>query len=100
MFSADVAYDRTHGYLADGFHAEWLANIARLRAELPAGTTLHPGHGEPCGLEVLDWQEGYIETVLEAVREADWTRRRRRGPRRWSASARSCRRSISSSSSS
>ena len=74
VFSADVAYDRMHGYLADGFHAEWLANIARLRAELPAGTTLHPGHGEPCGLEVLDWQERYIRTVLEAVREADWDR--------------------------
>jgi glyoxylase-like metal-dependent hydrolase (beta-lactamase superfamily II) len=74
VFSADVAYDRRHGYLADGFHAEWLANITRLRAELPAGTTLHPGHGEPCGLEVLDWQEGYITTVLDAVREADWAR--------------------------
>jgi glyoxylase-like metal-dependent hydrolase (beta-lactamase superfamily II) len=74
VFSADVAYDRMHGYLADGFHAEWLANIARLRVELPPGTTLHPGHGEPCGLEVLDWQEGYIRTVLDAVREADWAR--------------------------
>jgi glyoxylase-like metal-dependent hydrolase (beta-lactamase superfamily II) len=52
---------------------EWLANIARLRADMPAGATLHPGHGEPCGLEVLDWQDGYIGTVLDAVREADWT---------------------------
>jgi glyoxylase-like metal-dependent hydrolase (beta-lactamase superfamily II) len=74
VFSADVAYDRMHGYLADGFYAEWLANIARLRAELPAGVTLHPGHGEPCGLEVLDWQERYIATVIDAVREADWDR--------------------------
>jgi glyoxylase-like metal-dependent hydrolase (beta-lactamase superfamily II) len=74
VFTADVAYDRKHGYLADGFHAEWLANIGRLRRELPAGATLHPGHGEPCGLEVLDWQEGYISTALDAVREADWSR--------------------------
>jgi glyoxylase-like metal-dependent hydrolase (beta-lactamase superfamily II) len=74
VFSADVAYDRKHGYLADGFHAEWLANIERLRRELPAGATLHPGHGEPCGLEVFDWQEGYISTALDAVREADWSR--------------------------
>src|SRR6478735_3466296 len=44
VFSADVAYDRRHCYLADGFHEQWLANIARLRAELPAGATLHPGH--------------------------------------------------------
>ncbi len=73
VFSADVAYDRRHCYLADGFHKEWLGNIARLRSELPPGTTLHPGHGEPCGLEVLDWQERYIETLLEAVRSADWS---------------------------
>jgi glyoxylase-like metal-dependent hydrolase (beta-lactamase superfamily II) len=72
VFSADVAYDRRHCYLADGFHEEWLGNIARLLGELPPGTTLHPGHGEPCGLEVLDWQERYIATLLAAVRSADW----------------------------
>jgi glyoxylase-like metal-dependent hydrolase (beta-lactamase superfamily II) len=37
VFSGDVAYDRCHCYLADGHHAEWLANIDRLRRELPAG---------------------------------------------------------------
>jgi glyoxylase-like metal-dependent hydrolase (beta-lactamase superfamily II) len=72
VFSADVAYDRRHCYLADGFHEQWLANIARLRAELPAGATLHPGHGEPCGLEVLDWQERYIHTFLDAIQRAGW----------------------------
>jgi glyoxylase-like metal-dependent hydrolase (beta-lactamase superfamily II) len=73
VFSADLAYDRHHGYLADGFHQEWLENIARARAELPTGVTLHPGHGEPCGAEALDWQEGYINTFLEAVSKADWS---------------------------
>jgi glyoxylase-like metal-dependent hydrolase (beta-lactamase superfamily II) len=72
VFSADVAYDRHHCYLADGFTGEWLATIDRLGRELPAGATLHPGHGEPCGLEVLDWQRGYLETMLDAVRAADW----------------------------
>ena len=57
MFSADIAYDRHHCYLADGFHQQWLANISRVRRELPVGVTLHPGHGEPCGTEALDWQE-------------------------------------------
>ena len=28
VFSADLAYDRMHCYLADGFHAQWLANLA------------------------------------------------------------------------
>jgi glyoxylase-like metal-dependent hydrolase (beta-lactamase superfamily II) len=75
IFSGDVAYDRRHCYLADGFHEGWLANLQRLRAELPQGATLHPGHGEPCGTEVLDWQAGYIEAFLEAINDADWSDR-------------------------
>lgn len=51
VFSADLAYDRHHCYLADGFHQQWLENIARAQGELPVGVTLHPGHGEPCGAE-------------------------------------------------
>lgn len=73
LFSADLAYDRHHCYLADGFHHEWLANIARARSGLPAGVTLHPGHGEPCGTEALDWQEGYVKTFLGAVQAASWS---------------------------
>lgn len=73
VFSADLAYDRHHCYPADGFHQEWLQNLGRARAELPAGVTLHPGHGEPCGAEVLDWQEGYVNTFLAAVTNADWS---------------------------
>ena len=73
VFSADLAYDRRHCYLADGFHQEWLANIERAREEFPAGATLHPGHGLPCGTEVLDWQEGYIKRFLDAVGDADWS---------------------------
>ena len=73
VFSADLAYDRHHCYLADGFHQEWLQNLDRARTELPTGVTLRPGHGEPCGAEVLDWQEGYIRTFLAAVTSADWS---------------------------
>ena len=78
MFSADLAYDRHHCYLADGFYREWLANIGRAREQLPAGVTLHPGHGEPCGTEVLDWQEGYINTFLrQSPTQTGLTRKRR-----------------------
>src|SRR3954471_18280332 len=35
VFSADVAYDRRHGYLADGFHAEWLPKTRRPRPRPP-----------------------------------------------------------------
>jgi glyoxylase-like metal-dependent hydrolase (beta-lactamase superfamily II) len=73
VFSGDLAYDRHHCYLADGFYKDWLANIERARRELPDGTTLHPGHGEPCGTEVLDWQAGYINAFIDAVSRADWS---------------------------
>jgi glyoxylase-like metal-dependent hydrolase (beta-lactamase superfamily II) len=73
IFSADLVYDRHHCYLADGFYQQWLENIARTQEQLPAGVTLHPGHGEPCGAEALDWQQGYIKTFIEAVGSADWS---------------------------
>jgi hypothetical protein len=36
VFSADLIYDRHHSYLADGFHQQWLANIARRANSCPA----------------------------------------------------------------
>lgn len=72
VFSGDLAYNRMHCYLADGYYAEWLANIDRLLRELPSQLSLRPGHGEACGVEALAWQRGYLETVLDAMRTADW----------------------------
>jgi glyoxylase-like metal-dependent hydrolase (beta-lactamase superfamily II) len=72
VFCGDQAYGRMHSYLADGFHEEWLGHIERLTGELPAGTTLHIGHGEPASLDLLEWQRGYITAFVDAVREADW----------------------------
>src|SRR3954447_17170365 len=81
VFSADVAYDRHHCYLADGFHAQWLANLDRVAAERGAGRAPPPPppppppgpRGDRCGTEVLGWQRGYLETMLEAVERADWS---------------------------
>ena len=72
VFLGDQIYDRRHCYLADGFHREWLANIAMLRERLPADATFHIGHGGPVGGEMWDWQRGYIETFVAAVGEANW----------------------------
>jgi glyoxylase-like metal-dependent hydrolase (beta-lactamase superfamily II) len=71
VFSGDQAYNGMHAYLADGFHASWLDHIARLGAELPPEATLHPGHGAPGGLELLERQGEYIETFVEAARRGD-----------------------------
>ena len=73
VFSGDQAYNHMHCYLADGFWEEWLAHLDTLAADLPSDAVLHPGHGDPAGLALLDWQRRYIERFIEAVRSADWS---------------------------
>jgi len=67
-FAGDLAYGHMHGYLADGFYEGWLRNIARARGLLGADATLYIGHGEPGPAgPLLDWQERYIDTFIDAV---------------------------------
>jgi len=72
-FLGDQIYDHKHGYLADGFYEEWLANIEKLRTRFPDEAVFYIGHGGPAGREMWDWQRRYIETFLDAVAEADWS---------------------------
>jgi glyoxylase-like metal-dependent hydrolase (beta-lactamase superfamily II) len=74
VFLGDQIYDHKHCYLADGYHQQWLANIETLRDRFPADTVFHIGHGGPVGPTAFDWQRRYIETFLDAVRAADWSR--------------------------
>jgi len=73
VFAGDQVYDHKHGYLADGFFEAWLDNIARPRDELAPDARLLVGHGGPVGPADFDWQIGYIETFVDAVRGADWS---------------------------
>src|SRR5262245_24251955 len=45
VFLGDQIYDHRHGYLADGFYLEWLANIEKLRARFREDAVLYIGHG-------------------------------------------------------
>ena len=72
VFLGDQIYDHRHCFLGDGFHREWLANIATLRQRLSDDATFHIGHGGPVGGEMWDWQRGYIETFVAAVGDAEW----------------------------
>ncbi|HSI80213.1 MAG TPA: MBL fold metallo-hydrolase [Solirubrobacterales bacterium] len=72
-FSGDLAYNRMHAYLADGHWEEWLASIDAMAAELPSDAVLHPGHGAPGGLDLLDRQRAYVERFVDAVQAADWS---------------------------
>jgi glyoxylase-like metal-dependent hydrolase (beta-lactamase superfamily II) len=73
VFLGDQIYDHKHCYLADGFYAEWLANIEQLRARFPDDAVFYIGHGGPVGPEMWDWQRGYIELFIDAVSNADWS---------------------------
>lgn len=73
VFLGDQVYDHKHCYLADGFYAEWLANIEKLSARFPEDAVFYIGHGGPVGGEMWYWQRGYIELFLEAVSNADWS---------------------------
>ena len=73
VFLGDQIYDHKHCFLADGFYAEWLANIEKLRARLPDDAVFYIGHGGPVGSEMWDWQRGYIELFVDAVSNADWS---------------------------
>jgi glyoxylase-like metal-dependent hydrolase (beta-lactamase superfamily II) len=73
IFMGDQVYDHKHAFLADGFYEEWLGHLDRLAKGLPADATLHLGHGGPVTPAHFGWQREYIETFLDAVREADWS---------------------------
>jgi glyoxylase-like metal-dependent hydrolase (beta-lactamase superfamily II) len=73
VFLGDQIYDHKHCYLADGFYAEWLANIDKLRDRFPEDAVFYVGHGGPVGREMWDWQRRYIELFLDAVANADWS---------------------------
>ena len=73
VFLGDQIYHHKHCYLADGFYAEWLANIEKLRTRFPDDAVFYIGHGGPVGPEMWDWQRGYIELFVEAVSNADWS---------------------------
>jgi glyoxylase-like metal-dependent hydrolase (beta-lactamase superfamily II) len=73
VFLGDQIYDHKHAFLADGFYAEWLVNIEKLRDRFPDDAVFHVGHGGPVGREMWDWQRGYIETFLDAIADADWS---------------------------
>jgi glyoxylase-like metal-dependent hydrolase (beta-lactamase superfamily II) len=73
VFLGDQIYDHRHCFLADGFYAEWLANIETLRARFPDDAVFYVGHGGPVGREMWDWQRDYIELFLDTVSNADWS---------------------------
>lgn len=66
-FIGDVVLHGVHAYTADGHTAAWIANLDRLKAALGEMAAIYPGHGDPGGPELLDWQRRYLTTYRQAV---------------------------------
>jgi len=70
-FVGDIAINHVHGFLSDGHSGVWVKKLDPLKSKLHAlgVTTVYPGHGEPGGLELLDWTKSYVETFRNNVRD-------------------------------
>jgi glyoxylase-like metal-dependent hydrolase (beta-lactamase superfamily II) len=70
-FVGDLAINNVHGFLSDGHSGIWLEKLDSLKSQLQGlgVITVYPGHGEPGGLDMLDWTKRYVEAFRETVRE-------------------------------
>ena len=68
-FIGDVVLNGVHAYTSDGHTTQWLLNIERVRSSVPRATPLYPGHGDPGGVEILDWEKHYLTAYRAAVAE-------------------------------
>jgi glyoxylase-like metal-dependent hydrolase (beta-lactamase superfamily II) len=66
-FIGDVVLNRVHAYVADGHTAAWLGNLDRVHDLLSGVAAVYPGHGEPGGVELLEWQRGYLTRYRNEV---------------------------------
>jgi glyoxylase-like metal-dependent hydrolase (beta-lactamase superfamily II) len=66
-FVGDLAFDRTHAYLADGHTHAWLNAIDRAEEVLARVRTLYVGHGTPSPPAVLADQRRYLLMAREAI---------------------------------
>lgn len=68
-FVGDIVVNHVHCFLSDGHSGVWLKKLDPLKAKLRTLgiTTVYPGHGEPGGLDLIDWTKSYLETFRKAV---------------------------------
>jgi glyoxylase-like metal-dependent hydrolase (beta-lactamase superfamily II) len=69
-FIGDLAFNRTHAFLADGQTDAWLRAIDRAEESLGGVRRLYVGHGAPAVPAVLAEQRRYLLMVREAIGRA------------------------------
>jgi len=65
LFVGDLVTNGAHGWFEGGRSDEWLERLDELRALNPKW--IHPGYGMTGGLELLDHETEYVNTVVSAV---------------------------------
>lgn len=72
LLSADLVYNQAHLYLQERHLESWLARLDELEAFAKDRiTTIHPGHGEAAGLELIAQTRAYLQDFAEAVKTGD-----------------------------
>jgi glyoxylase-like metal-dependent hydrolase (beta-lactamase superfamily II) len=72
LLSADLVYNQAHLYLQERHLESWLARLDELEAfAKDRVTTIHPGHGEAAGLELIGQTRAYLQDFAEAVKTGD-----------------------------
>src|SRR5262249_49195911 len=66
-FIGDVVMHGVHAYVADGHTGAWLDSIERARGLVASAGPLYPGHGDPGGAELLDWENRYLSRYRREV---------------------------------
>ena len=72
LLSADLVYNQAHLYLQEKHLESWLARLDELeRYVIDRVTIIHPGHGKPAGLELIEQTRAYLHDFADAVRSGN-----------------------------
>jgi glyoxylase-like metal-dependent hydrolase (beta-lactamase superfamily II) len=67
-FEGDVVANKMAVALIEGRLDAWVAQLERVRAQLPAQATIYPGHGSPGpAADLVDAQKHYLEVFRQLV---------------------------------
>jgi glyoxylase-like metal-dependent hydrolase (beta-lactamase superfamily II) len=68
-FIGDIVLEGVHAYMSDGHYKEWLKNLKTLKPVMNKMAVIYPGHGAFGDAKMFDWQKGYIDAYLVAVKK-------------------------------
>lgn len=67
LFVGDTVWIDEHPYMAQSSAEDWTAGLALIKELKPR--VIVPGHGEPCGLEQVDYMMAFLRHMQDRVRE-------------------------------